>query len=593
MDISQAKYNILSGSLYSQGIAFDPFFNQSVFSNKEQAYNKTETPDFLIRLGKKYLQSSSSSMWALTSNPSFSYMKPWWLSTVSLGLLTAEIYQMEGTLSPGFCPYHFTLTPNDNFQIQQLLQTSLMSNNTGMVNFIEDVPYSSDIAFYQNSSGIRPFSTDRTREENWVSWEFQNNALTKQINDLTQNTSILAAIILSMITAAWMAITILLVFKFVMVVIKKQIIQRIDHHKKYFELLKMKIVQYRNAEKPPQLQDHQFKLTSTFKESLIKNFLKDIPRISSFIAYYSLFIFKKYRINSISNFCSFLFRPATNQEKEALANGKIPNKLNLKERVLKDQYEKFCFLNNYSEMRLSDNVQIFETYGFTFIEDDESNAFTGLYERKIKQEIDISILTVDNSFEVFLGAYYEITHIDEDVEWMDEIEQNYSVFCVRYNLMKQEVKAKNISSLYGLTTTLRKRKKLVFNNFRADSLTLNINDEKKEEKARFGNCWNLFKKQERSVFVIDPNQLDIQSTLIVDPDCNFDNYNKYKEVTCDGISDKMVFFNRWFRAELAIVYVHLIIKTLFILPMILIVLLMEINYAFYAYNLDDANIITM
>ena len=261
----------------------------------------------------------------------------------------------------------------------------------------------------------------------------------------------------------------------------------------------------------------------------------------------------------------------------------------MKERVLKDNYEKFCFLNSYSEMRLSDNLQIFEKYGFTFMDDDESTAFTGLYERKIKQEVDFSALTPENSFELFLMANYQITHIDEDVEWIDEIEFHYSEFCHRYNVIKQEIQAKTISTLYGLTMTLRKRKKLVFNDkLGAQNLIIDINDEEKPEPKGFRNCWNCCKRKSKEIYVIDPQLLEIHTTLLVDPKNSLE---KYKD-QIESVARKMIRFNGWFRAELAIVYVHLIIKTLFILPMILIVLLMEVNYSFYAFNMNDDNVIT-
>lgn len=44
----------------------------------------------------------------------------------------------------------------------------------------------------------------------------------------------------------------------------------------------------------------------------------------------------------------------------------------MKEKELKNLYEKFCFLNNFIEESLSDpnSVKILEKYGFTLVSDD-------------------------------------------------------------------------------------------------------------------------------------------------------------------------------------------------------------------------------
>lgn len=48
--------------------------------------------------------------------------------------------------------------------------------------------------------------------------------------------------------------------------------------------------------------------------------------------------------------------------------------LEIKEKELKNIYEKFCYLNHYTELKLSDEkvVKILENiYGYTFIDDNE------------------------------------------------------------------------------------------------------------------------------------------------------------------------------------------------------------------------------
>lgn len=49
-------------------------------------------------------------LWYVSYNPAFVYFKPWWITTLSLGLLKPDIFLLEGSLNPGFCPYIPALT---------------------------------------------------------------------------------------------------------------------------------------------------------------------------------------------------------------------------------------------------------------------------------------------------------------------------------------------------------------------------------------------------------------------------------------------------------------------------------------------------
>ena len=100
-------------------------------------------------------------------------------------------------------------------------------------------------------------------------------------------------------------------------------------------------------------------------------------------------------------------------------------------------------------------------------------------------------------------------------------------------------------------------------------------------------------KNEKSFYVIDTDQVDIHFALMVNPGMKFKKDDKSEQyLKTENVADKMIYFSAWFRAELAIVYVHLIIKSLFVLPIILIILLMEVSYSFYANNIDDDSLIT-
>ena len=95
-------------------------------------------------------------------------------------------------------------------------------------------------------------------------------------------------------------------------------------------------------------------MANILERSKFTVFLKEAPLFSSTIDYYGYMQSSKFLVDSPEPFFKFLFRPATKDEMEKFLDGELDEKelLSIKEKELKNFYEKFCFLNHYNPKSL-------------------------------------------------------------------------------------------------------------------------------------------------------------------------------------------------------------------------------------------------
>ena len=121
-DINYVKnYQISNGAIYTQGVSFEPNSMSAINTAREKAAESDTDQIFILEMGKKTLQSRRNGLWTIISNPSYAYIRPWWLSTFSLSLLTAQSYEVSGYLSPGFCPYHIEANLQEVYETERHL----------------------------------------------------------------------------------------------------------------------------------------------------------------------------------------------------------------------------------------------------------------------------------------------------------------------------------------------------------------------------------------------------------------------------------------------------------------------------------------
>ena len=299
----------------------------------------------------------------ISSNPSFAYLKPWYLSTFSISLLTSSTYSLEGSFSPGFCPGHIQNNIDGLFYIENKFEEFF--GDSSVISYVENpISMNSFQNSYQNSEGFYNLRNQRNVEEAWFStYKDYKGDIQLEKNDLSGKQVIITTLVLSFFGAFLIGLTGFMLFKVGVVAISKKILKNSHHASQYSKFAK----EFENPSQkknPTENNKNSLNLRELLKESSLINFFKTVPRISSFVSYYSIYMIKRYFINSVPEFCDHLLNP--NFEDKYINQFKIgkinPIYIELKERELKNYYEQFCFLNNYPERSLNDSktIKIFD-----------------------------------------------------------------------------------------------------------------------------------------------------------------------------------------------------------------------------------------
>jgi hypothetical protein len=80
-------------------------------------------PTFIIQIGAKTTQSNNFQQWQVTFNPAYSYLRPWWIGTISIRLMTTSTWNLKLNLGPGFCPYYPILNLDDVFNTGNMIDS--------------------------------------------------------------------------------------------------------------------------------------------------------------------------------------------------------------------------------------------------------------------------------------------------------------------------------------------------------------------------------------------------------------------------------------------------------------------------------------
>eukprot|EP01017_Pseudomicrothorax_dubius_P028620 TRINITY_DN3408_c0_g3_i4.p1 TRINITY_DN3408_c0_g3~~TRINITY_DN3408_c0_g3_i4.p1 ORF type:complete len:107 (-),score=13.76 TRINITY_DN3408_c0_g3_i4:53-373(-) len=79
--------------------------------------------------------------WTVAFNPSYAYIKPWWMAVLSFKFLTGNTIDFPAYLSPGFCPYKPSYTLLDVLSIQNMLDNHFQNNDRKITSVIWDLDH--------------------------------------------------------------------------------------------------------------------------------------------------------------------------------------------------------------------------------------------------------------------------------------------------------------------------------------------------------------------------------------------------------------------------------------------------------------------
>ena len=176
-DISKtSNYSLFNSKLYTSSLSFEPKFLSDLNEAIKKGENSNGEPIYIIKTYPKSVQSKSNILWTSISNPAFAYMRPWWLSTFSISLLTTDTFNIEGIMAPGFCPYHLSNSIEDYFTVQEKIKTLFVNSKhpLTLVSFLRETHNklsNLNSSYDSSSSGIILNSKNRVISEDWQSIE--------------------------------------------------------------------------------------------------------------------------------------------------------------------------------------------------------------------------------------------------------------------------------------------------------------------------------------------------------------------------------------------------------------------------------------
>ncbi|KAL4462740.1 hypothetical protein ABPG72_014912 [Tetrahymena utriculariae] len=315
---------------------------------KEASNPKVYDPIFVFDIGPKFTRSATFQQIQFSYNPAYTYMKPYWLGELTLTLMTTQKYTGQYTLSPGFCPYVPALSLEKIHNAQYLITNFMQSNSAPQYSLTTNAwpPYSDypSQKFGQNEIfyGFRDINLDRNLDEKWIGVDADQSKIFSVTNyDVSYNSSLCAAIIVSCVLSGILGIVLLVILMFVInknyiwVLNHIQSIQKysqlekggageidestLDIHKRRFYLEykeeQQKITEEQNkkaqlgAGENPESKEQGFvpkySITSIF--SLFYQLIYMSPPLSALIDYIVLLL-QKAKQNSIREFYKLLFR---------------------------------------------------------------------------------------------------------------------------------------------------------------------------------------------------------------------------------------------------------------------------------------------
>ena len=415
-------------------------------------------------------------------------------------------------------------------------------------------------------------------------------------NDIDKNGFILSALILSFTFAAFVGITVVMIFKVAIMLTYKEIIELSNHTKNYKSMADPK----NNDKDEKKPNKKKFNIQAILEESSFYNFMREVPRLSAFVGFYAFISIKKYFFNSVDEFLSFLMNPNLKIELAKVNKGIGETQyIEMKEKNLKNYYEKFCFLNGLTEKQLSDNENQtkFNDYGFDLVDetDNLSQAFTKMQIYEKEQELDFSSIANQDPLELFINTCIQSTNSDTDTEYIDEFIEKFNSFCDKYRLNRKEVRADLITTdiKYKFGLALIPRKKLV-RKIDTEALKKQQQEETTSEKAKvifmkiitFGKYAN--KKNIKANYLIDETQLKFHFDLLMDKNNGFLDETKNSEedlIMKKRVIDRMIYDNYWFNwvgKDVLLIFIQQLVTTCCIVPFFLLVLLEETSYSPYS-----------
>lgn len=562
------------GQIYQDGIKFSPQANETILGFDELVADDTKgNPFILFNLGSIESRSSKYSKWVISSTPSYSLIRPWWIGTLSATILNGYTEEVNGFLLPGFCPFTAEYTTQQLLQIQNLINSNINVQNS-LVTFIEDDSLPLPPKSPEPSSGVFQYATSRNPFDNWYTLsQSPSGNIVLDNRDYSEQGDIIAAVALSLVIGAFIAYLVLSILVEGINMACERLFSFANHLQSYARLEHSKtqrsLERLENRNKTDGASGFHHTRRSPQSPKKTK-----WPSTLSFIDYI-FFITFKHLSSSGSQFYKLLFKPVDYTEIDDEEEQDV-SKFMIKATEAKVLYGKFCFINHLNEERLIEgsNQEILRKYGFEIItrKDKLTQVLTNINIQNYDNFIADSLAEGDysNSLERYMSQNVLITNFQEDQVEIDTFIKVYNSFCDYNRLPRVNITSNLMKEKYNMNLIFVPQQYITKLKYGEDDFLQNYDRSFIQKTIDwFSNLASS--RDNKKTYIIDTSRLENHFNLALDK--IIDSPEELADATVN-----MILYSGWRVADLIIVLLHMLVGALLTVPLILLVMLNESQY---------------
>ena len=576
-------------------------------------------PVFLVKIGSKEANSSLFQQWVISFAPAYAYVRPWWIGTYSLTILSTSSYEIQADLNPGFCPYTPGLTQINLYSVQNMLSETFLNESSGIFSFSypsdADLP-PFDIDYNTTNYGFRDVPAN-IGDEYWISITKDNSTYYEYVyEDLSQSSTTKVAVILSIILATLVGLYLVIAAVYIINAIYIDIIETVTSTSKYSKFDKKDdpgaFQPLMNTQKAKNLRDKlnkpDEKPTISYNPlQLFRQLFLLAPPMSAFVDYLCIYMSKKY-INSAEVFLNLLFVPRQNEDEDSELH--LLEKERISGTEMKTLYEKFCYLHGYLEKKLDDEniVNLMElTYGFKIVTKNDLQTYTNVI------LLDDEIPKIGNkdrhlsSMTLFIQMCCKKSKFECDSVPVGDFICKYKEFCSINYLNVENIAIFEMSSMYGIGNSFLSQQWIVRNiretktnlptdgrrDIAGENTYKNVgNSNPNDEDENTGFITKMRKtffesKNSSKLYDINMKRLNNHLYLLMQLPEKIETLEELTEA-----NKELILFPGWLVVDIFTVLFHIIIIFLLMVPVLGFFLLESVLYSSYSLS-PDKKLITM
>lgn len=419
--------SIAQSDIYKGGIGLSPKADKDISAFDDLIADTSKNDPFIVfDVGNFQARSSKSTRWIVSSIPSYSLLKPWWIGTFSATVLNSYTEKTQGFLLPGFCPFIPEFTTQQLLEVQNLIASKIKTQNT-LITFVHDEYAPLPPTDSRSSSGVSELITQGNPYDNWFSLsESPDGKIVLHDNNYKEKPEIPAAVFVSLVIAAYVSYLALGIFFFGMNSTYKKLAAFASHLASYSKLEKMQVEKFHGSS----TENNRTERTFLDSGSNFFEILKHAPSPSAFLDYLVLILYRRMS-SSVERFYFLIFKEIDT----SLDHYLDPSANMIKGTDAKVLYEKFCFIGNINEEKLTDpqNLKILAGYGFEIatLDEQKMEVYTKI---NIKNYEPFTLnLSEDqknvDSLDLYMKENVEITQFPEDQIEIATFAKLYYDFC--------------------------------------------------------------------------------------------------------------------------------------------------------------------